>query len=94
MFAIHVAVFPFDRKRALVAGIIQGSDDALEVDVTFFQMLFAAHREAEKTGKSVTLSLDYPPVVRKALLQAGLCKHAGLCKGSTEPCLWSGEGTP
>ena len=33
MKAIHSAVFPFDRKRALIADVVEGYDNLFEVDV-------------------------------------------------------------
>ena len=32
VFAVHAAVFPFDRERALVADPVQRADDLFEVD--------------------------------------------------------------
>src|SRR5437763_9846601 len=31
-FAVHAAVFPLDGERALVADVVEGADDLLEVD--------------------------------------------------------------
>jgi anti-anti-sigma regulatory factor len=67
---------------------------ATEIDVTFFQLLFAAHRAARSAGKTLVLSPDHPPAMRAALRQAGLCEHAGLCTDTAEPCLWIGGGAP
>src|SRR5205807_8308804 len=33
VLSVHAAVFPFDRERALVADVVEGDDDLLEVDV-------------------------------------------------------------
>jgi anti-anti-sigma regulatory factor len=63
---------------------------ATEVDITFFQLLFAAHRAALDAGKSLVLPPGHPPAVIAALEGAGLCVHAGLCANSGEQCLWSG----
>ena len=33
VLAVHPAVFPLDRKRALIANIVQSDDDFLEIDI-------------------------------------------------------------
>jgi anti-anti-sigma regulatory factor len=63
---------------------------ASEIDITFFQLLFAAHSAILKSGHALVLPPDHPPAVQKALRSAGLCQHAGLCANSPEQCLWTG----
>jgi anti-anti-sigma regulatory factor len=65
---------------------------ATEIDITFIQLLFAAHRAAGAAGKQLVLSPDHPPAMLKILREAGLCRHAGLCSDSAEPCRWTGGG--
>ncbi len=67
---------------------------ASEIDITFFQLLFAAHRAVLQAGHSLSLPTDHPPAVQKALRSAGLCTHAGLCANTPEQCLWTGSDTP
>jgi anti-anti-sigma regulatory factor len=67
---------------------------ATEVDITFLQLLYAAHKAARLAGKTLTLSPLHPPAMQKALAQAGLCGHAGLCSDGGQPCLWTGGSTP
>ncbi len=67
---------------------------ASEIDITFFQLLFAAHRAVLQAGRSLILPTDHPPAVQKALRSAGLCMHAGLCANTPEQCLWTGSDTP
>ncbi len=67
---------------------------ASEIDITFFQLLFAAHRAVLHAGHSLILPTDHPPAVKKALRSAGLCTHAGLCANTPEQCLWMGSDTP
>ena len=67
---------------------------ATEIDITFFQLLFAAHRAAMAAGVALRLPAEHPPVMKKALAEAGLCMHAGLCATTREQCLWMGGGTP
>jgi hypothetical protein len=33
VFAVHALIFPFDAQRALVADVVEGDDDVLELDV-------------------------------------------------------------
>jgi anti-anti-sigma regulatory factor len=67
---------------------------ATEIDITFFQLLFAAHRAALASGQTLSLPADHPPAVQKALREAGLCAHAGLCANTPEQCLWTGGDAP
>jgi anti-anti-sigma regulatory factor len=66
--------------------------DATEIDITFFQLLFAAHRAALEAGLAFRLPAEHPPVMQTALREAGLCMHAGLCANTPEQCLWTGGG--
>ena len=90
----------FEMKKMFQDAIARGSpievdvDGASEIDITFFQLLFAADRAARAAGLPLTLSPRHPPVMRKALAEAGLCTHAGLCASTTEQCLWTGGGAP
>src|SRR5829696_9177564 len=34
MFAIHATVFPFDRKRAIIADAVQHANDRFQIDIT------------------------------------------------------------
>ncbi len=68
-------------------------EGATEIDITFFQLLFAAHKAALASGRRFTLSPDHPPIMKRALAEAGLCMHAGLCASTAEQCLWTGGGT-
>jgi anti-anti-sigma regulatory factor len=63
---------------------------ASEIDITFFQLLFAAHRAVLRAGHALVLPPEHPPAVQKALRSAGLCAHAGLCANTPEQCLWTG----
>lgn len=74
--------------------IVVDVNGAVEIDITFFQLLFAAHKAALAAGRKFSLAAEHPPVMRKALGEAGLCTHAGLCANTPVQCLWTGGGTP
>lgn len=64
---------------------------AVEMDLSFLQLLCSAHRTAAQTGKTVVLTGDIPDVFRQAVEDNGY-SGSGSCGGETgKTCLWINE---
>jgi len=64
-----------------------------DADLTFFQLLCAAHREAAAQG--VTLRIDSEGIqegLERMFLAAGLIQQLDCQHVSGQKCLWCGEG--
>lgn len=58
------------------------------VDVTFIQLLCAAHRECFLSKKEVFLQGDLVDTLEEFLERAGYSKHHGCIPGAQASCLW------
>ncbi len=64
-----------------------------DADLTFFQLLCAAHREAAKRG--VVLHVDNTGIqenLERMFLDAGMVRQLDCQHASGQKCLWCGEG--
>jgi len=64
-----------------------------EADLTFFQLLGAAHREAAKLGKKLTVDnsgLQEP--LQRLLAEGGIAWNLDCQHTKGQKCLWCGEG--
>ena len=63
-----------------------------EVDLSFLQLVCAAHKSASRTHKQLTLSGERPECLRQAIEEAGFLPLKGCRDVSGNGCLWKGEG--
>jgi anti-anti-sigma regulatory factor len=65
----------------------------IEADMTFFQLLCAAHREAAQAGKS--LSVDSEGIqepLQRLVIEGGIARQFDCQHVHGQRCLWCGEG--
>ena len=58
------------------------------VDVSFIQLLCAAHRECFLSRKKIFVKGDVPGTITEFLETAGYSKHHGCLNGAEASCLW------
>lgn len=63
-------------------------EDLEAVDLSFLQLLCAAHRTAEARNRTLTLSWADPGRFSSAITRAGFQRRIGCQAGSAAPCFW------
>ncbi len=58
------------------------------MDMSFVQLLCAAHRECLLSGRSIHLQGDRSENINTLLEKSGYCKQLGCLPGAKESCLW------
>ena len=62
-----------------------------EADLSFLQLICAAHKSASRDRKLLLLDADRPECLRQAMDDAGLLPLKGCRELSGHGCLWKGE---
>ncbi len=63
-------------------------ENAVEVDVTFLQLMCSLHRTALSLNKSVSLVAASNPALEKAVVDNGYRRARGCHMDTTNTCLW------
>jgi anti-anti-sigma regulatory factor len=64
---------------------------AVDMDLSFLQLLCSAHRTAAQTGKTVALTGDIPNIFRQAVEDNGYGGTGGCSGEAGRTCLWISE---
>ena len=81
-------------REALLQAMAPGEDvevvigDIAAVDLTFLQILCAAHRAAVERGRQVCLAKDLPALLQQTIDISGFARHESCPRGGSAPCLW------
>jgi len=68
-------------------------DAISEADMSFFQLLFAAHHEAAARGKKLLIEGDgIQEPVRRLMVDGGIVRHFDCQHVKGQRCFWCGEG--
>lgn len=62
-----------------------------DVDLSCIQLLCSAHRSATRMKRNVSLSGDWPELLKKIVEEAGYARHNGCCLDVDNSCLWVRE---
>jgi len=88
-----------DLRDELLAALEKGTSVQVklaglsDVDLTFFQLLCAAHREAVKLGKTLNVTTEgLHENVRDLLQEGGIAREFDCNHAKGHQCLWCGEG--
>lgn len=63
-------------------------DAEAQFDLSFLQLLCAAHRTAQREGKSLQLHPDLPASFGELLKSAGFFRHVGCSEDKDDSCIW------
>lgn len=63
-------------------------EEVTEIDLSFLQILCAAHRTALKTGKTLKLAGNPPQVFLQAMEDNGYSRQSGCSLDAGKTCLW------
>lgn len=83
-------------KPLLLEGLEQTDDVRVDVsrvtdtDLSFLQLLCAAHKQALITGKRFTVEGGLADVIVRRAREAGLTRHRGCTSDVNKECLWVG----
>lgn len=90
----HTMAETMETKKALVEAIEEVDRLHLDllaiesIDVSFIQLLCAAHRECFLSGKIICLQGDVPGAIEDFLQRAGYSKQHGCFAEAQASCLW------
>ncbi len=63
-------------------------ENVTEVDISFLQLLCAAHHTAARKKKKLTLDGHRPELLRSAVAEAGFVRQEGCAIDVREICIW------
>lgn len=64
-----------------------------DADMTFFQLLCAAHREAAQAGKSLNVDSEgIQEPLQRLVIEGGVARQFDCQHALGQKCLWCGEG--
>lgn len=63
-------------------------DSDAQFDLSFLQLLCAAHRTANREGKQLQLHADLPAAFGELLKSAGFFRHVGCIEDKDDSCIW------
>jgi len=84
-----------DLNAAFAEGtqVVVKLEGVTEADLTFFQLLCAAHREAAVQGKKLTVdNTGIQEPLQRLLLEGGIARQFECQHAKGQQCLWCGEG--
>jgi ABC-type transporter Mla MlaB component len=86
----HIRPLQDSLKNALdtVRSLDIDMEDVTEIDLSFLQILCAAHRTAMKTGKTLKLAGGPPKVFQQAMDDNGYSRQSGCSLDAGKTCLW------
>ncbi|MCE5242276.1 MAG: STAS domain-containing protein [Syntrophobacteraceae bacterium] len=70
--------------------VVLNVENAAEIDLSFLQLLCAAHKSASHRNKHLLLGARQPPCLRQAKADAGILPLEGCCDAFHKDCLWKG----
>lgn len=86
----HIAAIKAELAQAMARldSLQLDISEATDVDISFLQLLCAAHRSALNLHKELALADQTQERIRKTLKDAGFVRHVGCSLGCSESCLW------
>ncbi len=69
-------------------GLILDLSDAKDIDITFLQILCAAHKSAVNNNKSIEIDKDSFRLIEKSLYRTGFIRQMGCLRENKNDCLF------
>jgi len=69
-------------------GLILDLTDSNDIDITFLQILCAAHKTAVNVGKNMEINKDSYGLIKKVLYRTGFIRQMGCLRENKNDCLF------
>lgn len=70
------------------AGLALSFENVTAVDLSFIQLVCAAHRTAIRADKTMKLAGPRPEVLQKAVRETGFIRETGCVLDTQDSCIW------